>query len=497
MNNKDEKTPCWQVFRKAAYLRTRFVILPNCQLWLRGGSGENPILEKESMLAPLTTPSVWKKLQTKDPKTLLDEIDPLSIPRRIKFFEAALICFGWKWLAGNGKTYGDTPDSKNTSEANRPKELLDWLSEAKFLEEVFEVYYKANSSWSGDSTGKDELRKSIFSYSGDVGGVENIKVAEIVVPEQQTGKSKLRVATVNLLVDGKKSLDSLEGKRSHIDDDKNYRRLLDELKRIPDLDLFAIPEVGLPIGFLHMFCEWSAYESRAFVAGIEHVEQNHRAFNFVLTCLPIEINGERDSVPIFRLKNHYAHFEEGFINDRHFVVPKPNPFRYTLFRWRGAYFSSYNCFELADLFHRSRMFGMLDFIVAVEWNKDMTYYNAIAESLSRDLHVFFIQSNTSLYGDSRILQPTNEACRDLARVKGGTTLDYPFTFAVADLKIAELREFQKLTFVGQEKLRAPNCSFKPTPPGYPFRYAYQRIRLGSFVERGKSDPKSIANEEEE
>lgn len=126
--------------------------------------------------------------------------------------------------------------------------------------------------------------------------------------------------------------------------------------------------------------------------------------NFLLTVLPINIDGDKDCIPIFRLKNHYGP-EETWIRGKRIIVPKPNPYRYDLFEWKGFYFSNYYCFELADIFHRSIFFSKVDAIFAPVWNVDTHYYNSIIDTATRDMHSYFILINTSQYGHSKISRP--------------------------------------------------------------------------------------------
>lgn len=96
-------------------------------------------------------------------------------------------------------------------------------------------------------------------------------------------------------------------------------------------------------------------------------------------------------------------------------------------------------------------------MIAVEWNKDINYYSNILESLSRDMHCYCIQVNTSDYGDSRITRPSKTEEKDIIRTKGGVNS----TILVGEIDIAELREFQLKEYALQKKGR-----FKVTPPGF-------------------------------
>ena len=80
------------------------------------------------------------------------------------------------------------------------------------------------------------------------------------------------------------------------------------------------------------------------------------------------------------------------------------------------------------------MKSKVDFIVATELNSDTNYYSDIAGSWVRDIHSFFIQVNTSEYGDSRIMKPSKSVEKNMVVVKGGKNS----TILIDDLDIDSL-----------------------------------------------------------
>ncbi len=56
-------------------------------------------------------------------------------------------------------------------------------------------------------------------------------------------------------------------------------------------------------------------------------------------------------------------------------------------------------------------------MVAVEWNRDVNYYSNILEALSRDIHCYCVQVNSSDYSDSRIIFPTRTEMKDIVKAK--------------------------------------------------------------------------------
>ena len=105
-------------------------------------------------------------------------------------------------------------------------------------------------------------------------------------------------------------------------------------------------------------------------------------------------------------------------------------------------------------------------IVAIEYNKDTNYFSNIAEATCRDLHCFFVQANTSEYGDSRVVEPRETQLMNPVRVKGGENnviLRYK-------LDIAGLRAFQ----IQRLPYQLNNKAFKTTPPDFDHEKADER-----------------------
>ena len=109
----------------------------------------------------------------------------------------------------------------------------------------------------------------------------------------------------------------------------------------------------------------------------------------------------------------------------------------------------------------------MDFVVATELNSDTNYYSDIAGSWVRDIHSYFIQVNTSEYGDSRIKKPSKSVEKNMVVVKGGKNS----TILIDDLDIDALRKFQLPGYAGQDAKGV----FKNTPPR--FNQDYVRIRI--------------------
>lgn len=224
------------------------------------------------------------------------------------------------------------------------------------------------------------------------------------------------------------------------------------------VDLLISPETCVPIEWLYSYSDEGRRKDRAFIFGLEHFTHNNFCFNLSVCILPFEQGKVKDSLIIPRLKNHYSPGESKEILTYGKNIPKPITDFYHLIKWRGIQFTLYNCYELADILHRSIFRSELDIMFAIEYNRDINYFSNIAESVSRDLHCYFVQANTSDYGDSRVIEPRESNRMNPVRVKGGhnnVVLKY-------EINIEELRKFQskRLPFQIDDK------SFKTTPPDF-------------------------------
>jgi len=238
------------------------------------------------------------------------------------------------------------------------------------------------------------------------------------------------------------------------------------------IDLVVFPEVSVPHAWESMLVVWARRHRIGVVCGLEHrINAKGQALNEVLAALPYQTGtGHWTCVPIRRLKRFYSPEEEFILTNEGLKLPgKKDP--YHLFRWRGASFAIYNCFELASIEDRSLFKGKVDFIVASEFNRDINYFSNIVESAARDLHCYVVQVNDSCFGDSRVVSPSRSERMNPLRIKGGDNL----TFLTASLNLKSLRTHQRKGYGLQKESK----EFKPTPPGFPLEELQIRTSLGS------------------
>jgi hypothetical protein len=221
-------------------------------------------------------------------------------------------------------------------------------------------------------------------------------------------------------------------------------------------DMLIFPESYLPVDWIPIVARTCAKNQLALVTGIEHFIYKGYVFNFTATILPYRKEDFRFAHITYHLKVHYSPEEERQIKG-HRLTPVAGK-TYDLFVWKDLWFPVYCCFELASISDRSMFKNYPDLFAAVEWNKDTNYFSNIIESLCRDMHCYCIQVNSSDYGDSRILQPSELSTRDIVKTKGGNNS----TILVAKVDIQKLRSFQRKEYELQKDTKV----FKPTPPRF-------------------------------
>lgn len=455
----------YTLFKKSGLLRGTFVYYPLLQFT---SSGINDAIN-------LTAPDSIFKVES------FVILNKEFLPFRVKFWQVAILTF-----------YKNLFDIDHKNNLNKNYWFTDQFSSKEILDKAFDLFYEINKP----KTEKNKLKSSYFQISDSKFSHARIDDTEIRIPESRNmnyyiqelfikngGKSlkKARICIVNKFVDLKNFEASLDGAPNiYPQRVEVFDRILDDISKVKDCDIFVLPELALPHALSSRYIEQSARKQIGFVSGVEHLNYLDTGLNFILTTLPINVNGDKDAIPVFRLKNHYAPEEETWLKGKRITVPKPNPYRYDLFEWRGLYFSTYYCYELADVFHRSIFFSMVDVIFAPVWNKDTHYYNTIIDVATRDMHNYYVLVNTAQYGFSKLARPRDNVNKEKILVKGGTDDGFTYTLLVGDIYIDKLRKFQSLDYPAQKLANADKKSFKPTPPDFPVENVKKRINNKRF-----------------
>lgn len=281
--------------------------------------------------------------------------------------------------------------------------------------------------------------------------------------------STIRIAVASIELDDK-NFDRLYLKRPN----RSYRRYQQIAESVnvaikEKADMLVLPEACTPREWLPTLARTCEKNHIAIVTGIEHFLIGAKVYNLTAVILPYEepLTGQWHSVILYHSKNHFAPHEIEIIENYHLQpMEAAPPAKYELYSWNNFWFTVYCCFELTSIKDRSIFQSYVDAIIAVEWNQDINYYSNIIESLSRDIHCYCIQVNTSKFGDSRITKPSKTELKDILRIKGGTNA----TALVGTIDLDQLRDFQMKKYGAQQL----DKSFKPTPPDFDYQNAYNR-----------------------
>lgn len=316
--------------------------------------------------------------------------------------------------------------------------------------------YRLKTSSSKRKAHKESLKNYYFKIE-DGSSTDEIGYSYFKIPKSGKNLQNFKIGIANTTVDIKNiSASIFEAPNTGFKRRKEFISLLNAAEN-EKTDALVLPEVSVPYSWLPILADESRRKQRLFVAGLEHLTVGRKTFNLLATCLPLEHKGIKDAVINLRLKYHYSPGERKIIEERRRVIPKTKFVLYNLFNWRGVHFANYNCYELADINHRALFKGKVDVLIASEYNQDVNYFSNIAESVSRDIHCYFVQVNTSDFGDSRITVPKKTALKDIMRLKGGEN----HVVLTGRLNIKKLRDFQKLSVPYQDTTK-----FKNTPPDY-------------------------------
>ncbi|CAA0221930.1 RNA-dependent RNA polymerase family protein [Tenacibaculum maritimum] len=403
---------------------------------------------------------------------ILDDYLLENSPRPVRFWECSL-AYAFKSFGEVSEIANDS--IKQTILSSYIESNDDEVKSKKFyLDKVYELYTKLNQNHLPLYKFDDSLKNKFYKYEFENSDINNdIDIVEITTNNDEKAISNPKLAFANTRVWENNIVSSLRGKPNI--SQKRYQEFAGILKkaRVEKTDILLFPEFFIPINLLSSLVRFSERNQVQSSLGLEHITINNQAFNFVVSILPVVVNGIKDAVVVFRLKNHYAHIEELMIEGNHYKVPKPNPLRYDIINWNNIYFSIFYCFELANVYHRSLMKSKIDLMIGIEWNKDTPYFSNIVEATSRDIHSYFAQVNTSHFGDTRLTRPSKSAIKDILRLKGGDN----DAILIAQINIESLREFQRTKFAFSKD----SVNYKPLPPDFNVENVIKRMENKSIL----------------
>lgn len=330
-------------------------------------------------------------------------------------------------------------------------------SSAKSWRKLLETYYQINFNNSdcniiGNSV---EYRNETL-----IAKYKKQKITIAKINTSKLKKMKIAIANTNTSKDWLCKIMRDEPDRS-IDRYKQLKKIVNQAI-VDGADLLLLPEAYVPLGWLGVLNKKAMENDMAIIAGVEHIKiKNSRegpakVYNLTAVILPFKKDTYSYTNLDFHSKVHMSPNEKEEI-EGYGGAPVEGK-RYNMFVWKDVWFAPYCCYEFTSIRDRSIFQSYADLIVVVECNRDVNYFSSIIESLSRDIHCYCAQVNSSRYGDSRITQPTETERRDIMKVKGGVN----DTVIIDSIDIKGLRDFQ----LKGHNLQAKDRRFKLTPPNF-------------------------------
>lgn len=372
-----------------------------------------------------------KKIQTENLKFVVNDAKFENSPRFIHYHEVILFNH---YLFLNSQLEGQK-EFYNTDEG-----------------EVFQKYNHFNNFAHAENNSfpaKDKEEKNLY----------------IINRNNDENKEKLKIGIVSIKI-SLKDIESTYVTAPNL----SYERLQGifdilnkSIEKKNKVDLLVFPEVSIPYAWVHLMARFAKKNDIGIIFGVEHIkikvsDEKTLISNYTCIMLPFTTDGHTNLFINFEAKKHFAPDEKIGIESRGFIANENIDKKPTLYKWRNSVFSTFNCYELTNILYRSSLVGKVDFVVAIEYNKDTNHFSNIIDSLSRDLHCYVVQVNTSDYGDSRIVQPSKTESKDLVKLKGGENI----YLVVDSIDVKKLRDFQAKGHCLQKN----DENFKLTPPDF-------------------------------
>ncbi len=243
---------------------------------------------------------------------------------------------------------------------------------------------------------------------------------KVKIYDKKPNLSKIRIAVANVKVD-------IDSCCMGLNDTVVRRNRMDFISFLGaayksaagKVDYLVFPEFYLPIAWMQDVLSFTRKTGITVISGMQYVCQNRVAHNDVCVFARVKSGKYNSSCVIVREKNNYAPLEKQLLATEGYSVSDNEEPTYICFEDGDLRFGLFLCYEFTDICARALFKDQADIIFIPENNSDTTYFSNIIETMTRDVHAFMVQSNTSNYGDSRISGPYSRDQRNIVQIKGG------------------------------------------------------------------------------
>lgn len=311
---------------------------------------------------------------------------------------------------------------------------------------------------------KDRIESLMYKEFIKIGEDKSIQANIINIPGMEKDKLRIAIGTVQVKEENFKRVLKKEENKSL----ERYSELASVVNQAVQekADILVLPENYTPYEWIPLLEREVKKTGMAIITGVEHIVYNQRAYNLTATLVPYKHDDFTYVYTNYRNKVFYSPEEKRQIRGYHYQPMEGS--EYNLFILNNIWIPVYCCYEIASITDRSLFFSLADLVTIVEWNKDINYFSNIVESLSRDMHCYCVQVNTSEYGDSCIIKPSKTELKSVIRTKGGKNN----TVLIGEVDIDKLRQFQ----IKEYELQKDDKQFKATPPQYNRQNVYKKLK---------------------
>ncbi len=239
---------------------------------------------------------------------------------------------------------------------------------------------------------------------------------------------------------------------------RHYLASLHALEKKPDIIL--LPELSVPLGYENKLKRSAEAMESIIIAGLDYKiedEDMPAVSNEAIVIVPKKIRGKKIArrTEIRRVGKTYAAPEERNKLDDLGVNFKSHP---TVWLFESPDFGTFGvavCYDFMDLDRIVLYRNKIQTLFVLAYNKDITSFDHIAQSISRTVFCNVIICNCGYYGGSLAVSPYRDSYKRTVYQHSGAKLT---TAQIVVLPLQELQEHQT---------GAHSNNFKNLPPGFP------------------------------
>ena len=269
----------------------------------------------------------------------------------------------------------------------------------------------------------------------------------IELGDKFASKEKIKIAIANIKLDIKRCCLGLDcGEDVEI----NRLSLIDFMDRAyangkkDKVDFLVFPEFYMPLQWISDVLAFVRKSGITVVSGLQYMTSGQQAYNNVAIFAPMNTGKYTSAILLAREKNDYAPLERKILALEKYICINQDKPVYQIISNKGIEYGLFLCYEFTDIVARGLYKDKVDIIFTPEHNRDTSYFSNIIETTARDLHVFVVQANTSIYGDSRITGPFGRNDRNILQIKGGDKDD----IIIGTIELGKVRKYQQDEKIG-------------------------------------------------